>query len=133
MHLLDTNVCIRFLNGTHAGLKEKFMAVPRADKYLCSVVAGELYFGAQKSARVVENMQRFEAFISRFSVLAYDLEAARRFGQLRADLTRRGMPIGPYDMQIAAIALAHNCTLVTHNLAEFSRIPGLRLEDWEAE
>ena len=131
--LLDTNVCVHYLNGSHAGLKEKFMSVPRREKHICSVVAGELYYGAYRSARVSENLARFEAFIVAFPMLVYDLEATRWCGRIRADLALRGTPIGPYDVQIAAIALAHNCTLVTHNTREFFRIQGLRLEDWEAE
>lgn len=130
-YLLDTNACIQFLRGKNAALLERFTSVAQSDKYLCGIVAGELYYGAYKSLRVDENMQRFEHFIARFPLLNYDLEAARHFGEIRADLTRKGTPIGPYDLQIAAIALANGCTLVTHNTVEFSRIADLVLEDWE--
>lgn len=130
-YLLDTNVCIKFLGGKNPALLERFTAIPKNDKYLCSIVVGELYYGAYKSLRVDENMQHFEQFIARFHLLNYDLEAARHFGKIRAELARKGTPIGPYDLQIAAIALANQCTLVTHNTAEFSRISGLVLEDWE--
>ena len=131
MWLLDTNVCIQFLKGTNTLLLQRFTAVPRQDKYLCSVVAAELFYGACKSRRVLENMARFEQFVARFPMLDFDLTAARHFSKIRADLAHRGTPIGPYDLQIAAIALAHGCTLVTHNIAEFSRVKGLVLEDWE--
>ncbi|MDS4040576.1 MAG: type II toxin-antitoxin system VapC family toxin [Candidatus Competibacter sp.] len=131
MWLLDANVCIQFLKGNNAMLLERFTAIPQADKYLCSVVAGELYYGACKSQRIAENMQRFEQFIARFPMLVFDRAAARHFGEIRAVLARKGTPIGPYDLQIAAIALANGCTLVTHNTVEFSRVGGLKLEDWE--
>ena len=66
-----------------------------------------------------------------FDSLPFDDAAAEAYGRLRAELARRGMPIGPNDLMIAAIALAYGFTLVTHNTSEFSRVPGLRLEDWE--
>ena len=72
-----------------------------------------------------------ETLFSSFGSFSLDGEAARIFGELRAVLARKGTPIGPYDIQIAAIALANNCTLVSHNTDEFSRIAGLTLEDWE--
>lgn len=130
-YLLDTNVCIQFLRGKNAALLECFTSIPAKDKYLCSIVAGELYYGACKSLRIQENMQIFEGFITQFPLLIYDLAAARRFGEIRADLARKGTLIGPYDLQIAAIAIANECTLVTHNTAEFSRVTGLMLADWE--
>lgn len=130
-YLLDTNVCIKFLGGRSSALLERFTAIPKNEKYLYSIVIKELYYGAYKSLRLDENIQRFEQFITRFPLLNYDLEAARHFGKIRAELARKGTPIGPYDLQIAAIALANECTLVTHNTAEFSRIAGLVLEDWE--
>ena len=77
-------------------------------------------------------MSILEILFTDFVSFPFDGEAAKIFGDLRADLARKGTPIGPYDMQIAAIALANDCILVTHNTGEFSRIAGLKLEDWEA-
>jgi tRNA(fMet)-specific endonuclease VapC len=131
MWVLDTNVCIRFLQGSNTTLLNHFRSKPQSEKYLCSVVATELYYGARHSQRIAENMERFEHFISHFPLLVFDLESARHFGEIRADLARQGTPIGPFDMQIAAIALANDFTLVTHNTGEFSRVKGLKLEDWE--
>jgi len=130
-YLLDTNVCIQFLQGKNTILLERFASIAQHDKYLCSVVVGELYYGAYKSIRFEENMKKFQQFIVRFPLLNYDLKAAQYFGKFRADLAQRGTPIGPYDLQIAAIAVANGCTLVTHNTDEFSRIADLVLEDWE--
>jgi tRNA(fMet)-specific endonuclease VapC len=98
---------------------------------LCDVVKAELYFGAYKSVRTDANLNLLETLFAAFDSFPFDGKAARVFGELRADLSRKGTPIGPYDMQIAAIALVNDCILVTHNTTEFSRIAGLRVEDWE--
>jgi tRNA(fMet)-specific endonuclease VapC len=133
MWILDTNVCIRFLQGSNATLLNHFRAKPQAEKYLCTVVAAELYYGVHHSQRIAENIEHFEQFISHFPLLVFDLESARHFGEIRAHLARLGTSIGPFDMQIAAIALANGFTLVTHNTGEFSRVKGLKLEDWELD
>ena len=97
----------------------------------CDVVKAELYFGAYKSSRQQENLALLENLNARFSSLAFDGKSAQIFGQIRANLQRKGTPIGPYYMQIAAIALANDLALVTHNSREFARNDGLRLVDWE--
>ena len=93
---------------------------------------GELYFGAFKSTRCDENLALLDELNKGFCSLPFDGNAARHFGRIRAELTKAGTPIGPYDFQIAAIALSHSLILVTHNTREFSRVTGLNLEDWEA-
>lgn len=99
---------------------------------LCEVVKAELWYGAYHSQRRTENLRLLVYFFSGFISLPFDATAARLCGEIRADLAKHGTPIGPYDVQIAAIALASGLTLVTHNTAEFSRIRNLKLEDWEA-
>lgn len=131
-YLLDTNVVIAFMRGRHSGLLERFESVPREDKVLCTVVAGELLFGAAKSERAAHSTSMVEALMAYLPTVPFDLAAARHFGTVRASLSRQGQMIGPYDLQIAAIALANDLTLVTHNTREFARVPDLRLEDWEA-
>ncbi|MCC8991778.1 MAG: type II toxin-antitoxin system VapC family toxin [Streptococcus sp.] len=131
MWLLDTNVWIGYLNPAPSQVKRHIGAHRIEDLILCDVVKAELYYGAFKSARRDANLVLVDRLCSAFSSLPFDGRAARRFGEIRAELTRQGQPIGPYDMLIAAIALANGCILVTHNTAEFSRIPGLHLEDWE--
>lgn len=84
-----------------------------------------------KSSRQRENLQLLQNLFDHFPSLAFDGKAALVSGKIRADLHRQGNPIGPYDLQIGAIALANNLTLVTHNTREFSRIEGLQLTDWE--
>lgn len=131
LYLPDTNVWIRHLNPAPSILKAKLSAHPSRQIALCDVVKAELYYGAYKSARRETNLALLETLFSEFSSLPFDGEAARIFGDIRADLARKGKIIGPYDLQIAAIALANDCVLVTHNTGEFSRIAGLKLEDWE--
>lgn len=133
LYLPDTNVWIHHLNPASSIVKTKLSEYPPAQIALCDVVKAELYYGAYKSARQKENLALLETLFSEFSSFAFDGAAARIFGEIRTDLARKGTPIGPYDLQIAAIALANNYILVTHNTDEFSRIVGLKLEDWEAE
>jgi tRNA(fMet)-specific endonuclease VapC len=95
-----------------------------------SIVAHEIYYGAFKSQKVALNVAVFDAM--GFTTLDFDRDDARQAGLLRAELAARGTPIGPYDVLIAGQALARDLILVTHNTREFSRVPGLRIEDWEA-
>jgi tRNA(fMet)-specific endonuclease VapC len=131
LYLPDTNVWIHHLNPASSIVKTKLAIYPPSQIALCDVVKAELYYGAFKSARREANLALLETLFSEFSSFSFDGEAARMFGEIRADLARKGTPIGPYDSQIAAIALANDCILVTHNTGEFSRIAGLKLEDWE--
>ena len=131
LYLPDTNVWIHHLNPTSSSVKTRLSACLPSQIALCDVVKAELYFGAYKSARQKENLALLEMLFSEFASFAFDSKAAHIFGDIRADLAQKGTPIGPYDLQIAAIALANDCILVTHNTDEFSRIAGLKLEDWE--
>lgn len=131
LYLPDTNVWIRHLNPAPSMVKIKLEACSPSRVAFCDVVKAELYYGAFKSVRRDANLAVLETLFSGLSSFVFDGEAARIFGDIRADLARKGTPIGPYDLQIAAIALANDCILVTHNTDEFSRIAGLKLEDWE--
>jgi tRNA(fMet)-specific endonuclease VapC len=94
-------------------------------------VSGELEYGARKSNNPEKTLSVLRSFLSSFPETGYDSAAAERYGIIRANLEKQGTPIGPYDMQIAAIALANNFTLVTHNTGEFKRINDLLFDDWE--
>ena len=131
MWLLDTNVWIAYLNNKPSPVQSRILAVPVEKLLLCDVVKAELYYGAYKSCKTTENLARLENLFLIVRSLPFDAKAARYFGEIRAWLEQDGMLIGAYDMQIAAIALANHLTLVTHNTREFSRITGLKLEDWE--
>lgn len=96
---------------------------------MSAITASELYWGVHKSGSA-RNLAALEKFLRPLTVLDYGLAAAQRYGELRAHLDRQGTPIGPLDQQIAAHALALDVTLVTNNLREFERVPGLRVENW---
>jgi tRNA(fMet)-specific endonuclease VapC len=100
---------------------------------LCSVVKAELFYGARKSQRPQRSLEKQQQFVNYFVSLPFDDEAAEVYGQIRAELERAGTPIGPNDLMIAAIAIANDVMLVTHNAREFRRVKGLRLEDWELD
>ena len=131
IYLLDTNVCAMYLNGRSVAIRERIQTTSAADIALCSVVKAELFYGAMRSNNPERTLSRQQEFINLFVSLPFDDEAAMICGRIRASLAARGTPIGPYDVQIAAIALANNLTLVTHNTREFVRVEGLRIEDWE--
>lgn len=131
MWLPDTNVWIRYLNPHPSPVKAYFLQHLTDKIFLCDIVKAELYFGAFKSTRREENLALLDELGNGFPSLPFEGHAARHFGQIRTELARAGTPIGPYDLQIAAIALHHGFTLVTHNTREFLRIANLNLEDWE--
>jgi tRNA(fMet)-specific endonuclease VapC len=130
-YLLDTNTCIRYLNGRSDAIRNHFATVQPDDIVLCSVVKAELFYGARKSARPAQNLQHQQLFVSRFVSLPFDDLAANAYSRIRADLEKMGQPNGPNDLLIAAIALTHDLILVTHNTREFGRVPELQLVDWE--
>ena len=131
IYLLDTNVCIHLLNGKHPAILQHFRQHGPADIAMCSVVKAELLYGARRSQRVEANLQLLKVFFAPLQSLPFDDECAEHYGQIRADLLTQGKPIGPNDTLIAAIARAHDATVITHNTGEFSRVAGLRMEDWE--
>lgn len=98
---------------------------------LCSVVKAELFVGVAKNENPQARLKKIKPFLDRFSSLPFDDAAAASYATIRANLENRGLPIGPNDLQIAAIAAANQLVLVTHNVREFSRVNGLEIEDWE--
>ena len=128
--LLDTNAWIAVINPSPSPVKEKFVRHQPNTIRLCAVVKAELLWGAYRSTRREANLALLEKLFGQFASLPFDDLAADHYGQIRADLTARGTPIGPNDLMIAAIARAHDLVLVTHNQREFSRVEQLRLEDW---
>ena len=131
MYLLDTNACIRVLNGSSAPLVARLRRQAPSEIGISSVTRAELLYGARRSARVAENLRLLADFFAPLVSLPFEDACAEQYGALRASLSAAGKPIGPNDLLIAATALAHNLTLVTHNLREFSRVTGLKVEDWE--
>ena len=131
MYLLDTNVCIGFLNGTHPDITHRIQSCQPGDVALCSVVKAELLFGARRGHHVEANLRLLARFFQPLASLPFDDRCAEEAGQIRADLVAQGQPISPNDLLIGAIARTHDAVLVSHNQREYSRITGLRLEDWE--
>lgn len=131
MYLLDTNVCIHLLNNSNLIITQRLATHDSNEIYLCTVVQLELYYGAYKSTKKIQNLAKLEKFFSQFNSLILDKKAASIAGQIRTDLEMTGTLIGPYDLQIAAIVIANQLTLVTHNTLEFGRVQGLKFEDWE--
>lgn len=129
-YLLDTNTCIAYLNGRSRKIRESIERLVPAQIALCSVVKSELLHGAHKSLKVAVNLAKLEVFFRPFKSLSFDDQAASFAGRVRAELEMAGTPIGPNDLLIGAIALAHGLIVVTNNTREFGRIRGLRLEDW---
>ncbi len=128
-YMLDTNICIYVIKrrplevlstfNQHAGM-------------LCisSITLAELLHGASKSARVEQNLRQVEDFVSRLEVLDYDSNAASHYGDIRAALERKGMPVGVNDLHIAGHARGEGLIVVTNNEKEFTRVDGLRVENW---
>lgn len=129
MILLDTNICIYIINAKPADVLERFRKYRMGEVGLCSVVAAELAFGVAKSGSL-RNRQALEMFLAPLTILPFDQQASWVYGDLRADLQKRGTPIGSLDTLIAAHALSQQATLVTNNTREFAMVPGLRLENW---
>jgi tRNA(fMet)-specific endonuclease VapC len=129
MILLDTNICIYIINSKPASVLARFQQYRMGDIGMSSVVAAELAFGVAKSGSA-RNRQALEMFLAPLTIFPFDDEAVWAYGDLRAALERSGTPIGPLDTMIAAHALSQQATLVTNNTREFSKVSGLRLENW---
>lgn len=130
-YLLDTNVCARYLNGKSPAVRKRLRAKNREDIAVCSVVKAELFYGAMRSTDFEKTLTRQQQFLNLFVSFPFDDAVAIIYGQIRAELAANGTPIGPNDLQIAAIAIANNLILVTHNTREFVRVNRLQIEDWE--
>ncbi|SEJ51210.1 tRNA(fMet)-specific endonuclease VapC [Azotobacter beijerinckii] len=129
--MLDTNICIFTIKNRPQQVREAFKRY-HGQMCISTVVLMELIYGAEKSANPERNLADIEGFAARLEVLKYDQSAAAHTGQLRAELAKAGTPIGPYDQMIAGHARSQGLILVTNNLREFDRVPGLRIEDWIA-
>lgn len=132
MILLDTNICIYIINARPPAVLARFRQHRLGDIGLSSVAAAELAFGVAKSGSA-RNRQALDMFLAPLMVLPFDEAAVWADGRLRAELERRGTPIGTLDTMISAHALSRQALLVTHNTREFAQVPGLQLADWTVD
>ena len=131
MFCLDTNVIIDASHKkTAAQIRSRFEKLRPEEICIPAIVVAELEFGAMHSDNYKKNMEVITEIIAPYKIIPFTEKEAVVYGQIREQLTRKGTPIGPNDMLIAATALAYGATLVTHNTGEFNRVPGLALADW---
>lgn len=130
-NMLDTNLCIRVLRDRPAGLRPRFNE-EAGTLCISTITLTELLHGAARSAKPTENQREVERFAERLKVLDFDIQAAEHAGDIYAELSRKGQLIGPFDILIAGHARSRGFVVITGNLREFQRVPGLRAEDWLA-
>jgi tRNA(fMet)-specific endonuclease VapC len=128
-YLLDTNILIYVIKNRPAAARERFMR-HHGQMAVSTVSLMELIYGAERSAAPERNLRDIEGLIARMDVLSFDAFAAAHAGRIRVDLSREGTPIGPYDQMIAGHARSLGLTLVSNNVKDFERVPGLLLENW---
>jgi tRNA(fMet)-specific endonuclease VapC len=132
MYLLDTDILSNLMKRAPASaLVARLARVPPEEQFTSSVTLGELLYGAHRSSRTAALLERIEeTLLAELPVLPFDAAAARRYGELRAELERRGTPIGDADTRVAAIALSRGLMVVTGNERHFQQVPGLEIENW---
>ena len=128
-YMLDTNMVIYTIKNRPEKVRRMFNQ-HEGQMCISMVTLGELIYGAERSARPEHSLAVIEGFAARLGILPFESGDANHFGQVRAELAAAGTPIGPYDAMIAGHARARGLILVTNNLREFQRVPGLRLENW---
>ncbi len=129
-YLLDTNICIYVVNNRPEAVRRRFASAVAGEMGMSVVTYGELVWGAHMSSKAKENLQRLRAFARLVTALDLPSDAAEHYGEIRAALQKKGAPIGPNDLWIAAHARAAGLILVSNNEREFRRVPRLKVENW---
>ena len=129
-YMLDTNICIYAIKHKPQTVFLRLQEIDPRDVCISSVTYAELVHGVEKSNAVEKNRIALSVLLSAIDILNFDVSAADEYGKIRADLERKGTPIGPLDMMIAGHAKSTGCILVTNNTREFSKVVGLELENW---
>jgi tRNA(fMet)-specific endonuclease VapC len=129
-YLLDTNICIYIIKKKPAEVFEKFKNLTIGDVGISSITLAELQYGIEKSSNSEKNRDALEKFLTPIEIIDYGYEATVEYGKIRAELEKKGVPIGPLDMLIVFHAKSLDVILVTNNVREFERIAGLRIENW---
>ena len=133
MYLLDTNICIYLIKNKYEFQAEKVQSQPPYSIGISAISVAELEYGITKSKYPDKNRLALLEFLSSFELVPFTQQDAQAFGEIREYLRKKGTPIGPYDLQLAAQCLSRDLTLVTHNVKEFKRIPKLKFENWVEE
>ncbi len=129
-YFLDTNICIYFLKGISKNILNKLEQMNPTKIKIPAIVKAELLFGVEKSSRKKQNEELVKNFLSPFEIVPFDEISAEYYSKVRISLEKKGISIGPNDLFIASIVLAHKGTLVTNNVKEFGRIKGLKVANW---
>lgn len=130
MYFLDTNICIYLIKNNPQHVRTHFERQQPGDIFLSSIVLAELMYGVSKSQYKSRNLAALEMFLMPLEVVQFDTHAAEKYGDIRSELEKSGLIIGGNDLFIAAHASSMDATLVTNNVKEFTRVPGLRIENW---
>ena len=129
-YMLDTNICIYAIKHKPEKVLEELQRHDPSDVCISAVTYAELIHGVEKSAAIEKNRLALSLLLANIEIFDFDAKAADCYGKIRAELEKMGSPIGPLDMMIAGHARSLEFTLVTNNMKEFSRVSGLRLENW---
>ena len=129
-YMLDTNICIYAIKHKPEKVFQKLQEVEPEDVCVSSVTYAELVHGVEKSVAVEKNRLALSMLLANIEILDFDVDAADCYGKIRADLEKKGTPIGPLDMMIAGHAQSHGYTVVTNNVKEFSKVMDLKIENW---
>ncbi len=129
-YLLDTDICIYYINGFQPNVRENIHQHSASDIVVSAITKCEMYAGSSGSRNPARSRAEQDFFLRQFASLPFDDRAADKYGEVFAELKRSGNLISEMDLQIAAIALVHNLTLVTHNIRHFSRVSNLKIDDW---
>ena len=129
-YMLDTNICIYVIKHKPVTVFQKLQNINPEDVCISSVTYAELVHGVEKSAAVEKNRLALSMLLANMEILDFDVDAADCYGKIRAALEKKGTPIGPLDMMIAAHAQSLGYTVVTNNMKEFSRVSALQIEIW---
>jgi tRNA(fMet)-specific endonuclease VapC len=131
-YLLDTNICIYIINRRSPSVLKRIQARQPEQIAISTVTVAELEYGVAQSRQPDQNRVALLEFLLPFEILDFDQMAALEYGQIRSSLEKKGRPIGPMDMLLAAQAKSRNLVLVTNNEKEFRRVDGLHVENWAA-
>ena len=129
-YMLDTNICIYLIKHKPEKVLRKLQTIHPEDVCISSVTYAELVHGVEKSAAVEKNRLALSMLLANMEILDFGVDAADCYGKIRADLEKKGRPIGPLDMMIAGHGQSLGYTVVTNNVKEFSRVSALRIENW---